>query len=191
MKVIGIVGSPRIGGNTEQLTEEALRIIQEEGIDTELIRLAETKVLACTVCGACEAEETCPLDDDLLPLYHRLKEADGIILASPVFFGSATPELKAFMDRAGYISYNNGNTFARKVGGPLVAAGRNGGNYTNAQLILWFMILGMIVPGSNDWNTAFGGDPGEIWEDSGGIKTVRIFAGNLAWLVKKLSQPMM
>ena len=85
MKVIGVVGSPRIGGNTEQLTEEALRIIQEEGIDTELIRLAERKVVPCTVCGACEGEETCPLDDDLLPLYQRLKEADGIILASPVF----------------------------------------------------------------------------------------------------------
>jgi len=187
MNVIGVVGSPRVGGNTEQLTQEALRIIREEGIDTELIRLAETKVLPCTACGACEGEENCPLDDDLLPLYHELKRADGIILASPVFFGSASPQLKAFMDRAGYISYNNGNTLARKAGGPLVAAGRNGGNYTNTQLLLWFMILGMIVPGSNDWNTAFGGEPGEVWEDSGGIETVRIFASNLAWLVKKLS----
>ena len=190
MNVIGVVGSPRVGGNTEQLTQEALRIIREEGIDTELIRLAETKVLPCTACGACEGEENCPLDDDLLPLYHELKQADGIILASPVFFGSASPQLKAFMDRAGYISYNNGNTLARKAGGPLVAAGRNGGNYTNTQLLLWFMILGMIVPGSNDWNTAFGGEPGEVWEDSSGIETVRIFASNLAWLVKKLSQPM-
>ena len=186
MKVVGIVGSPRIGGNTEQLTQEALRIIGEKGIDTELVRLAEKTILPCTGCDACESEETCPLDDDLLPLYHRLREANGIILASPVYFGSATPQLKAFMDRAGYISYNNGYTFARKAGGPLVVAGRNGGNFTNAQLILWFMILGMIVPGSNDWNSAFGSEPGDIWEDTSGIDTVRVFAQNLAWLVTKL-----
>jgi multimeric flavodoxin WrbA len=189
MKVIGIVGSPRIKGNTEQLTEEALRILREQNIDTELIRLAEKKVLPCTACGACESEETCILDDDLLPLYHAVKGADGLILASPVFSGSATPQLKAFMDRAGYISYNNGFTFARKAGGPLVVAGRNGGNFTNAQLMLWFMILGMIVPGSTDWNTAFGSAPGEIWKDTAGIEAVRNFAGNLAWLIKKLAQP--
>lgn len=186
MKVVGIVGSPRIGGNTEQLTQEALRIIGEKGIDTELVRLAEKTILPCTGCDACESEETCPLDDDLLPLYHRLREVNGIILASPVYFGSATPQLKAFMDRAGYISYNNGYTFARKAGGPLVVAGRNGGNFTNAQLILWFMILGMIVPGSNDWNSAFGSEPGDIWEDTSGIDTGRVFAENLAWLVTKL-----
>jgi len=168
------------------LTQEALRIIQGRGIDTELVRLAEKNILPCTACGACESEETCPLDDDLLPLYRRLKEADGIILASPVFFGSATPQLKAFMDRAGYISYKNGYTFSRKAGGPLVVAGRNGGNFTNAQLMLWFMGLGMVVPGSTDWNTAFGTQPGEIWEDKSGINTVRVFAENLAWLVKKL-----
>jgi multimeric flavodoxin WrbA len=189
MKVLGIVGSPRIRGNTEQLTEEALRILREQGIQTELVRLAEKKILPCTACGVCEGKETCALDDDLLPLYHRVKDADGLILASPVFFGSATPRLKAFMDRAGYISYNNGFTFARKAGGPLVVAGRNGGNFTNTQLILWFMILGMIVPGSTDWNTAFGSSPGDIWKDTGGIDAVRNFAGNLAWLLKKLAQP--
>jgi multimeric flavodoxin WrbA len=189
MNVVGIVGSPRVGGNTEQLTQEALRIVSEEGIDTELVRLAEKKILPCTVCGVCEDAETCSLDDDLLELYHRLKQADGIILASPVFFSSATPELKAFMDRAGYISYNNGHTLARKAGGPLVAAGRNGGNFTNTQLILWFLILGMVVPGSRDWNTAFGSAPGDVWQDSSGIENVRTFASNLAWLVKKLAQP--
>lgn len=101
MKVVGIVGSPRIRGNTEQLTEEALRIVQEQGIDTQLVRLAEKKILPCTACGACEGEEICTLDDDLLSLYQAVKSADGLILASPVFFGSATPQLKAFMDRAG------------------------------------------------------------------------------------------
>lgn len=187
VKVVGIAGSPRIGGNTEQLTQEALRIIEGKGIDTELVRLAEKDILPCTGCRICKSEETCPLDDGLLPLYHQLKEADGIILASPVFFGSATPQIKAFMDRAGYISYNNGYTFARKVGGPLVVTGRNGGNFTNTQLILWFMALGMIVPGSIDWNTVLGTEVGEIWEDTTGIETVRTFAENLAWLVEKLA----
>jgi len=187
VKVVAIVGSPRIGGNTEILTREALRVIEAAGLETEMIRLAEKKVLPCNACGACTSGEVCSIDDDLMPLYNKVKEADGLIIASPVYFGSATPLLKAFMDRVGYISLNNGYPLARKPGGPLTVAGRNGGNFTNAQLILWFIAQGMIVPGSIDWNCAFGNEIGEIWNDERGVKTVRIFAQNLAWLVKKLA----
>ena len=187
VKVVAIVGSPRIGGNTEILTREALRVIEAAGLETEMIRLAEKKVLPCNACGACTSGEVCSIDDDLMSLYNKVKEADGLIIASPVYFGSATPLLKAFMDRVGYISLNNGYPLARKPGGPLTVAGRNGGNFTNAQLILWFIAQGMIVPGSIDWNCAFGNEIGEIWNDERGVKTVRIFAQNLAWLVKKLA----
>lgn len=187
MKVVAFVGSPRVGGNTELVTGEALKIIEEAGVETELVRLADKDIQPCTDCELCESGETCPIDDDLLPLYFKAKEAEGIILASPVYFSSASAKMKAFMDRAGLISYNNGYTFRRKVGGPLTVAGRNGGNYTNSQLLLWFMILGMIVPGSTDWNCAFGNEIGEIWEDKEGIQTIQRFAENLAWLVKKLA----
>ena len=117
----------------------------------------------------------------------QIRETDGIILASPVYFSSVSANLKAFMDRAGLVSYNNGYTFRRKAGGPLTVAGRNGGNYTNSQLLLWFMILGMIVPGSTDWNCVFGNKIGDIWEDKRGVETIRRFAENLARLVRKLA----
>jgi len=152
-----------------------------------MIRLVEKTVFPCNACDACTSWEVCSIDDDLMLLYSKMKKADGLIIGSPVYFGSVTPLLKAFMDRVGYIALNNWYPFARKPGGPLIVAGRNGGNFTTAQLILWFMALGMIVPGSIDWNCAFGNEIGEIWNDKRGIETVRLFAQNLAWLVKNLA----
>ena len=89
MKVIGIVGSPRKNGNTELLTRHTLKAISEEGLDTELIRLAGLEIKPCTACMACKKQETCSIEDDLFPIYLKMKEADGIILASPVYYGSA------------------------------------------------------------------------------------------------------
>ncbi len=188
MKVLAFVSSPRKGGNTEMATREVLEVVARAGIQTDLIRLHDKDIQPCTACDLCKSQETCPIEDDLFDLYLEAKSADGIILASPVYFGSATAPMKAFMDRAGYIAYNNGNTFRRKVGGAVAVAGRSGGNYTNTQLLLWFMILGMIVPGSNGWNCVFGNDIGEIWQDSEGVDTLREFAQNFAWLVGKLAQ---
>ena len=90
MKAIGVVGSPRKGGNTEILTKHTLEAIKEEGLTTELIKLAGLDIRPCNACMVCRDEERCPIDDDLFPLYTKMKEADAIILASPVYFGSAT-----------------------------------------------------------------------------------------------------
>ena len=111
MKTIGIVGSPRKNGNTELLTAHALKAIAEEGLDTELIRLANLEIKPCNACMVCKEEERCPIEDDLFPIYLKMKEADGIILASPVYYGSATALIKALMERAGYMSRLNGEPF--------------------------------------------------------------------------------
>ncbi len=186
MKVIGIVGSPRKNGNTESLAKHALKAISEEGLDTELIRLAGLNVGPCTACMACKREETCSIEDDLLPIYLRMKEANGIILASPVYYGSATSLVKGLMERAGYIARWNGEPFHGKVGGPLVVARRAGKNFTVAQLTLWFQILGFYVPGSTYWNVAIGRAKGDVREDEEGLETARSFGKNMAFLVKKL-----
>jgi len=148
MKVIAMVGSPRKNGNTGLLTKHTLKGISEEGLNTELIRLAGLEIRPCTACMACKEQEVCSIKDDLFPLYLRMKEADGIILASPVYYGSATALIKALMERVGYIARWNGEPFHRKVGGPLVVARRSGRNFTIAQLTLWFQILGFFIPGS-------------------------------------------
>ncbi len=134
MKAIAIVGSPRKKGNAEILARHTLKAIEEEGLDTELISLADLDIKPCNACMVCKDEERCPIDDDMFPIYAKMKEADAIILASPVYFGSATAQIKALMDRAGYIAYWNGRVFDGKVGGPLVVARRAGQNFTLAQL---------------------------------------------------------
>lgn len=186
MKAIGIVGSPRKNGNTEILTNHTLKAIAEEGIDTELIRLAGLDIKPCTGCIECKDKEDCPLKDDLLPIYNKMKEADIILLASPVYFGSATALVKALMERAGYIAYWH-KTFAGKVGGPLVVGRRSGHVFTHSQLTCWFQILGFFTSGSTYWNIAMGGrEKGEVEQDEEGLKTAWNFGKNMALLVKKL-----
>jgi multimeric flavodoxin WrbA len=186
MKAIGVVGSPRKSGNTELLTAHTLKAIAEEGIETELLSLAGLDIRPCTACMACQKEEHCSIKDDLLPIYLKMKDADGIILASPVYYGSATALMKAVMERTGYISRWNGGRFQGKVGGPLVVARRAGQNFTFAQLTLWFQILGFYIPGSTYWNVAVARDKGEVVNDTEGMQTAWNFGKNMAFLIKKL-----
>ena len=186
MKVVGIVGSPRKGGNTEILTAHTLKAIHEEGLETELISLVGLDIKPCNACRACDKEERCPIEDDLFPIYLKMKEADGIILASPVYYGSATALIKALMERAGHISHSGREAFKGKVGGSLVVARRAGQNFTLAQLTFWFQILGMVVPGSTYWNIAFGREKGDVSKDEEGLRTAWNFGKNLARVVKKL-----
>jgi len=187
LKAIAISGSPRKNGNTESLSRHALKAIEEEGIATELISLADLDIKPCNACYACKKEESCPIDDDLWPVYTRMKEADAIILASPVYFGSATAQIKALMERTGYITYWNGRAFEGKVGGPLVVARRAGKNFTLAQLTFWFQVMGCFVPGSTYWNVAFGShEKGDVEQDEEGMRTAWNFGKNIAFLLKKL-----
>ncbi|MBI4186669.1 MAG: flavodoxin family protein [Chloroflexi bacterium] len=186
MKVLGIVGSPRRGGNTEFITRHTLQAVEEEGVGTELITLAGLDIRPCNACMVCKTEECCPIEDDLMPLYARMKEAAGIVLATPVYFGSATALLKALMERAGYLARNNGQGFGGKVGGPLVVARRAGHNFAMSELTAWFQVLGFFIPGSSYWNIAFGRDKGEVEKDEEGLTTAWNFGKNVAFLVKKL-----
>jgi multimeric flavodoxin WrbA len=135
---------------------------------------------------ACSKSETCSIKDDLMPGYQKMKEADGIILASPVYYGSCTALLKGLMERAGYISRFNGEPLKGKVGGPLVGARRAGKVFTIAEIDLWYHILGLIVPGSNYWNVAIGRDIGQVNQDEEGIKTAYNFGKNIAFVLKKI-----
>jgi len=186
MKVIGIVGSPRKNGNTETLTAHTLEAIAEEGLHTELIRLAGLDIRPCNACMVCRKEERCPIEDDLFPIYLEMKQADGIIIASPVYYGSATALVKALMERAGYIARHNGRLFSGKVGGPLAVARRSGHNFTLAQLTFWFQVCGLVVPGSTYWNMAFGGDRAEVAHDEQGMETAWNFGKNVASVLRSL-----
>jgi len=189
-QALAISGSPRRNGNTETLLRRCLDRLAGQGIRGELLSLAGLNLRGCTACGACgeSRDGTCSglSGDDFAPLFEKMLRADILIVGSPVYFGSATPELMALLDRAGYVAKANGNLFSRKIGGPLAVARRAGHNFTYAQLLFWYMINDMVVPGSSYWNVALAREPGAVAEDTEALETIDRFADNLAWLSGKL-----
>ena len=186
IRILGIVGSPRVGGNTERLVAEALKASGEDGAETELLGLADKEVKPCDACRSCRRTGECRVKDDFKPIFDKMVQADGIILASPVYFGSATPQIKAVIDRAGYLSIAKGRVFENKVGGAMVVARRAGQNFTLAQLLFFFLHQGMIVPGSTYWNIAFGGEKGEVAKDEEGLRTAINFVKKMVWLIRRI-----
>jgi multimeric flavodoxin WrbA len=189
MYAVAISGSPRKKSNTEILLRRCLDGLQAKGIGGELISLRDKTIKGCRACDACRRnhDKRCVTsDDDFQPVFEAMVKADIIIVGSPVYFGSATPEMMALLDRAGYVSRSNGNLFSRKLGGPMAVARRAGHNFTYAQLLFWFMINDMVVPGSSYWNVALAREPEKVLEDAEALATVDRFAENLAWLAQSL-----
>ena len=190
MKVLGISGSPRRGGNTDILIQTALGVLADEGLQTEFLSLADRPVKPCTACGGCFKTDViqCVQEDPAFEgVLEKFSAADGILIGSPVYFGSATPQTMSLLDRVGYVARRHPQLLRRKVGAAVVVARRAGQNFTFAQLNYFFLISEMIVPGSNYWNVAFGRQKGEVASDAEGMETVRTLARNMAWLMKKLS----
>ena len=160
--------------------------LASQGIAGELELLAGKNIRGCTACGGCREakDESCPgqAGDDFAAIFEKMVRADILIVGSPVYFGSATPELMALLDRAGYVSRSNGHLFSRKIGGPVAVARRAGHNFTYAQLMFWYTINDMIVPGSTYWPVALARDAGAVNEDTEALATLDRFADNLAWL---------
>ena len=186
MKALGVVGSPRKKGNTEILTAHCLKAMAEEGLDTELVSLAGLDIKGCNACNYCRDNDGCSIEDDLQPIYEKMVAADALIIASPVYFGSATALVKGLLERAGFMSFRK-DPFRGKVGGPLVVARRAGKNFTFVELLHWFHIKGIINPGSTYWNVAIGREKGEVEEDEEGMRTAWNFGKSVAGLVKKLN----
>jgi multimeric flavodoxin WrbA len=189
MKVLGISGSPRSGGNTELLIQTALKEFESEGMETEFVSLAKRQILPCDGCAGCvdtNPPECIQDDPGFEGMIDRFREANGILIGSPVYFGSATPQTMALLDRVGYVSYRNDKFLRRKVGAAIVVARRAGQNFTFAQLNYFFLINEMFVPGSTYWNIAIGKEKGEVASDEEGIRTIKNLAGNMAFLLRKL-----
>jgi multimeric flavodoxin WrbA len=189
MRVLGISGSPRRGGNTDLLINTALETLAKEGLETEFVSLADRQVLPCRACGRCLKSDTiqCSQEDPAFDgMLQKFVSADGVLIGSPVYFGSATPQIMSLLDRVGYVSRRHPQILRRKVGAAIVVARRAGQNFTFAQLNYFFLISEMIVPGSNYWNVAVGREKGEVADDSEGMATIKTLAHNMAWLMKKL-----
>jgi multimeric flavodoxin WrbA len=189
MLVLGISGSPRRGGNTEILVKLGLEVLEQEGIQTEYVSLADRPIKPCLACGGCfRREDACCVQEDPAfdGMIEKFQAAQGFLIGSPVYFGSATPQTMALLDRVGYVSRAHKELLRRKVGAAIVVARRAGQNFTFAQLNYFFLISEMIVPGSTYWNIAVGRERGEVQADAEGLDTIRNLARNMAWLLKKI-----
>jgi multimeric flavodoxin WrbA len=189
MKVVGFNGSARKDGNTAILISNVLQELAEEGIGTELIQLAGSRIHGCIACMKCyeNKDQRCSVKDDMLnECIEKMLAADGIILGSPTYFANVSTEMKALIDRAGMVSRANNDMLARKVGAAVVAQRRAGAIHVFNSINHFFFIGQMIVPGSSYWNLGIGRQKGEVEKDDEGIKTMRDLGRNMAWLLKKL-----
>jgi multimeric flavodoxin WrbA len=191
MKVIGIAGSLRANSNTLQYVEKTLQVLESEGLETELISLRGKKIEPCTGCYDCAKTEkgVCSIkNDDFNGILTKMRQAEGIILGSPVYLSSVVPQMMALLARATFVSYWSDKFFTGKVGGPITVARRAGHNMAFSQLLLWFFLNGLIVPGSTYWNVGMAGAGGarDAESDAEGMATVTNFAHNMAGLMKKI-----
>lgn len=189
MKVVALNGSPRRGGNTELSLKIVLEELEKEGIETELVQLGGKKVFGCVACGMCwkNKDRRCARkDDEMNSFLEKLFEADGVLIGSPTYFSNVTSEVKALIDRAGFVSIANGGLLRRKAGAAVVSVRRAGSNFTYAAINFFFGITEMIVPGSTYWNMAIGEEPGDVLNDPEGIQTMKNLGQNMAWTMKKL-----
>lgn len=187
MKVLLLSGSPKSEGNTAQVLGECARAIEAQGVETEIVSLAGKKIEACIACGYCGKHGKCGLQDDLDPIMEKLRRVQGFIVGAPVYFGTARGDVMNALQRIGMVSIRNDKFLAGKVGGPIAVARRGGHTLTLQEMLMFYLINDMIVPGSSYWNMVFGREPGEALSDEEGIRTVRHFGENVGKLVKALA----
>ncbi len=185
-KVLLLSGSPKPEGNTAQLIKECARVIREAGVEAEVVSFSDMKIESCTACGKCSETGECILEDGLNEVIDKLRASQGFIVGSPVYFGTARGDVMAALQRIGYVSKMSNQFLSGMVGGAVAVARRGGQTFTLQEMLMFFLINDMIVPGSTYWNMVFGRLPGEVWRDKEGIETIRHFASNVANLVKKL-----
>ncbi len=189
MKVVGINGSARKDGNTAILINYVFAELHNEGIETELVQLAGKKMHGCIACYKCweNKDQQCSMKDDFAnECIQKMIEADGIILGSPTYFSDVTPEMKALIDRSGFVTRANDFLLKRKVGAAVVAVRRAGATHVFDTINHLFLISQMIVPGSIYWNIGIGKEKGEVEKDEEGIQTMKILGQNMAWLLQNL-----
>ena len=189
MKVIAFNGSPRKNGNTEILIKRVLKPIQDAGIETELIQIGNKNLKGCIAFYKCVGNEElrCAITSDPVNEYiEKMLDADAIIMGSPSYFADMTSEMKALVDRAGFVSYANGRLFSRKIGAAVVAQRRGGATHVMDSINHMFQISKMIIPGSTYWNFGVGLEKGDVEEDTEALENMDDLGNTIVWLLQSL-----
>lgn len=187
MKVVAFNGSPKKAGNTYNVIKTVASELEKEGIEVEIIHVGNKIVRGCLACGGCSRKqnERCVIETDGVNEWvQKMKEADGIILGSPVHYSAIAGTMKSFLDRAFFVASSNGGMFRHKIGASVVAVRRSGGIPVFDQLNNFINYSEMIMPTSNYWNVAYGTEPGEVTQDEEGMQIMRVLGKNMAWTMK-------
>ncbi len=191
MKVVAFNGSPRSKGNTAQSLQIVLAELEKEGIETEFIQLGGRKVFGCLACGKCwETKDNRCIrqDDDMNTFIQKMIEADGIIIGSPTYFSNVSTEVKALIDRCGFVAKaNDGNMLRGKVGASVVAVRRAGSTFVYSAINFFFGIAEMAIASSSYWNMTLALNPGDVQQDEEGIQTFQTLGKNMAKLLKQVN----
>jgi multimeric flavodoxin WrbA len=184
MKVLMINGSPRLNGNTSIALDEMKKVFEEEGVEVEIAQVGNKNVRGCIACNKCAETEKCVFDDVVNELAPKFEEADGLVIASPVYYASANATLIATLDRLFYSTHFDKTM---KVGASVVCARRGGCSATFDELNKYFTITNMPIASSQYWNSIHGRAQGEADQDEEGKQTMRVLARNMTFLMKSIS----
>lgn len=184
MKVLILNGSPRVNGNTSIAVKEMEKVFALEGIECEVISVGGKDIRGCIACGSCGATGKCVFDDIVNEVAVKFEAADGLVVASPVYYASANATLMALLHRLFYSSHFDKTM---KVGASVVCARRGGCSATFDELNKFFTISGMPVASSHYWNSIHGGAPGDADMDEEGKQTMRALARNMSFLIKSIA----
>ena len=184
LKVLMLNGSPRANGNTSVALKEMEQVFKDNGIETEIILVGNKDIRGCIACGSCYEKGKCVFNDMVNELALKFEEADGFVVASPVYYASANATLIACLDRLFYSSHFDKTM---KVGASVVCARRGGCSATFDELNKYFTISGMPVASSQYWNSIHGREPGEAKQDAEGLQTMRTLARNMTFLMKSIA----
>jgi multimeric flavodoxin WrbA len=191
MKVVAFNGSPRVNGNTAQSLKLVTAELEKEGIETEIVQLGGIKVFGCLSCGKCweNKDNRCARkDDEMNTFIQKMEEADGIIIGSPTYFSNVSTEVKALIDRCGFVNKANGSTMLKgKVGTSVVSVRRAGSTFTYSAINFFFGLAEMIICTSSYWNMTLSLNPGDVQKDAEGIQTFQTLGKNMAQLLKQLN----
>lgn len=184
MKILMINGSPHAQGNTALALAEMNKIFKQEKIDTEIIQVGNQPVRGCVACYGCVKKGSCVFEDVVNELAPKFEQADGLVVASPVYYASANATLVAVLDRL-FFSTHFDKTM--KVGASVVVARRGGLSATFDQLNKYFTISGMPVASSQYWNSIHGQQPEEAAQDAEGLQIMRTLARNMTFLIRSIA----
>lgn len=187
MKVIGINGSSRKDGNTAIIVGKVFDELNKEGIETELIQLADYEIQPCRGCFACKGRGNCVFTKDgFTEIFSRMVEADGIILGSPVYSADVSAKMKAFLERGGVVVATNPGLLRHKVGAAVAAVRRGGGMATVDTMNHFMLNKEMIVVGSTYWNMVYGKNAGDVINDDEGMANMRNLGENMSFILKRI-----